>query len=116
MTYYENELYHHGIKGQKWGVRRYQNTDGTLKSVGKKRYHSVGIKSKIAKHQNDKIDKSFKNWNENANKRANAIDLGKKRNLSKIAYEQRTLKHSTRKIRQRIRRLYEATLHIEKVR
>jgi hypothetical protein len=33
-----NELYHHGIKGQKWGVRRYQNADGTLTSEGKKRY------------------------------------------------------------------------------
>lgn len=33
-----NELYHHGIKGQKWGVRRYQNEDGTLTPEGKKRY------------------------------------------------------------------------------
>ena len=30
-------LIHHGIKGQKWGVRRYQNSDGTLTDVGKKR-------------------------------------------------------------------------------
>lgn len=30
-----DELYHHGIKGQKWGVRRYQNADGTLTSAGK---------------------------------------------------------------------------------
>lgn len=28
---------HHGIKGQKWGVRRYRNEDGTLTSAGKKR-------------------------------------------------------------------------------
>ena len=33
----ENELYHHGIKGQKWGVRRYQNEDGSLTAAGKKR-------------------------------------------------------------------------------
>ena len=31
-------LFHHGIKGQKWGVRRYQNKDGSLTSAGKKRY------------------------------------------------------------------------------
>ncbi len=31
-------LVHHGIKGQKWGVRRYQNKDGSLTSQGKKRY------------------------------------------------------------------------------
>lgn len=36
-----NELYHHGIKGQKWGVRRYQNPDGTLTERGRKRYESV---------------------------------------------------------------------------
>ena len=31
------ELYHHGIKGQKWGIRRYQNPDGTLTALGRKR-------------------------------------------------------------------------------
>ena len=32
-----NELMHYGIKGQKWGVRRYHNKDGTLTSAGKKK-------------------------------------------------------------------------------
>lgn len=39
---YPNELYHHGIKGQKWGVRRYQNPDGTLTEAGKNRYAYTG--------------------------------------------------------------------------
>lgn len=30
-------LYHHGVKGMKWGVRRYQNKDGTLTAAGKKK-------------------------------------------------------------------------------
>lgn len=35
-------LYHHGIKGQKWGVRRFQNPDGTWTNAGKERYGDSG--------------------------------------------------------------------------
>ncbi len=34
---YGEVLVHHGVKGQKWGVRRYQNEDGSLTSAGKKK-------------------------------------------------------------------------------
>lgn len=44
MWSYNNELYHWGIKGMKWGVRRYQNKDGTLTPAGKIRYAEVSDK------------------------------------------------------------------------
>lgn len=40
----EDELKHHGIKGMKWGVRRFQNSDGSLTPEGRKRYNSDDLK------------------------------------------------------------------------
>lgn len=42
------ELYHHGIKGMRWGVRRYQNKDGSLTDKGKKRYGDVDFKKETS--------------------------------------------------------------------
>lgn len=44
-----NELYHYGIQGMKWGIRRYQNKDGTLTKAGKKRYEKELSKLKEEK-------------------------------------------------------------------
>ena len=48
-----NYLTHYGIKGQKWGIRRYQNPDGSLTSAGRKRYSdSGGIRGAVSKVKN----------------------------------------------------------------
>lgn len=49
----EAELYHWGIKGMKWGVRRYQNSDGSLTAAGRKRLEKKD--QKWAKRNTDKI-------------------------------------------------------------
>lgn len=45
----ENELYHHGVKGMKWGVRRHRNEDGSLTTAGQK--HVMKSVKKYSKHK-----------------------------------------------------------------
>lgn len=54
------ELYHHGIKGQRWGIRRYQNPDGSLTSAGQKRY---------SKEYDTNLTKAASNVTKNASSR-----------------------------------------------
>lgn len=53
-----NELYHHGIKGQKWGVRRYQYADGSLTPAGKQRYRNYDdtkMTDRVSRMMNTKV-------------------------------------------------------------
>ena len=72
----DGELYHYGIKGQKWGIRRYQNKNGTLKPAGKKRR------------------KDTSNWSDDANEMSNA-ELQKLNNRQNLERQYSQLNPST---------------------
>ena len=57
------QLYHYGTPGMKWGIRRYQNPDGSLTEEGKKRY--AKIEGKIAKKE-----RQIEKWQKKIDKRA----------------------------------------------
>ena len=58
---YTTELWHHGIMGMKWGIRRYQNPDGSLTIAGKIRY---GNKNRLESSVNKKAAKLQRKYND----------------------------------------------------
>ena len=71
----EYVLMHHGIKGQKWGVRRYQNKDGSLTPAGKKRLaKNEAYRDKLANKAQVKYERALESAK---NARQNVKDLRK---------------------------------------
>lgn len=81
-----NALIHYGIKGMKWGVRRYQNEDGTLTSSGKKRYDVSAPATKKSSTKRSKSKSTAKNTEEDLKRRrANIAQTDKIMYGSKLA-------------------------------
>lgn len=76
---HSNELYHHGILGMKWGIRRYQNADGSLTLAGKRKY---GTKTNFDKVQRAKKAASVSKEKAKKNK---AIEKANARTEAEIA-------------------------------
>ena len=102
MEYYylhSSELYHHGILGMKWGVRRYQNKDGSLTAAGRKRYAKEEYKNnkKIAKEKYRAAKESAdRQYESDTVEKRQALDQEKERFAEKNA---ETNRHYERKIR-----------------
>lgn len=85
------ELKHFGIKGQKWGVRRYQNTDGSLTNAGKKRYfkpaHEDYQKAHSRKSVRQMSNQELRDRNNRLNMEAQYYDLKKRTDTGKRAVQ-----------------------------
>lgn len=77
-----DELYHHGIKGMKWGIRRFRKKDGSLTSAGKKRYQIKGdgkIKQYVDKKTNVRRTRLVNNYRKSGKSEAEAQAAAEKR-------------------------------------
>lgn len=82
---WDNVLCHHGVRGQKWGIRRYQNPDGTLTAEGKARYYnSDGSLTRIGKLEYRRQYAIAKKLSDRANINKQAQEANKYNKRSKL--------------------------------
>jgi hypothetical protein len=86
MGYYDEYLEHHGILGQKWGVRRFENAAGHLTAAGKNRYNSVNGEYQKVKNKNAsaKVESTGKKQTDNQEEEKKGLSDKQKKAL-KIA-------------------------------
>lgn len=91
-----NELMHHGILGMKWGVRRYQNKDGSLTSAGKRRVQTgeIGKSSDTAVSSTASYKRSVKEMSDSELRdKISRMELEKRyKDLSKSSEQAKTSK------------------------
>ena len=76
---YSNELYHHGVKGMRWGVRKYYKKDGSLSRAGLKRQATVDKELEFQKKKIKGYKETAKNYRESAEHiRKNGMDILKR--------------------------------------
>ena len=89
----QGELYHHGIKGQKWGVRRFQNKDGSLTPAGKKRYDEPNVGRKFVQKTSESVTidgQSFKVYGRNNKQYADKVAKKAKNMGATVSRESKT--------------------------
>ena len=106
----QNELYHHGIKNQKWGERRYQYADGSLTPAGKKRYGTKSNYEKVLKAKGLKAKVKAQKEREKQNARTEA-EVAKYKRRAGIKEEKDTTsdKPKTSKDKPHVKTLSEMT-------
>lgn len=80
-------IYHHGIKGMKWGIRRYQNKDGSLTPDGKKRYSSDYVEAHSGKSYKEMSNEELRRVNNRLNMEQQYKQLTKQKSNAQKAID-----------------------------